>query len=182
MSRVRVFAFGSNLDWHQMRRRCPSAKPMTQAIFHDARLAFTGYSRGWGGGVATLVDAPGRVTIGMVYTITQEDLVVLDACEGHPRHYVRERCEVVAPGGRPFTAWSYFLERDYSVPSPRYVAAIRRGYDHWGFNRRLLRNAVRFTRRRYQADFERRFFAEDGAMVWEEDDANGGRGSLHVAS
>jgi len=58
------FAYGSNLDGAQMRRRCPSARLVGAAILDGYRLGFAGQSAAWGGGVATVVrDREGRVLL-----------------------------------------------------------------------------------------------------------------------
>lgn len=49
------FAYGSNLDGAQMRRRCPSARLVGAAILDGYRLGFAGQSAALGGGVATVV-------------------------------------------------------------------------------------------------------------------------------
>ena len=152
--RVKVFAFGSNLDFEQMKRRCPSVRTVGAAWLPHQRLVFVGYSRSWGGSVATVIEAPGEITQGTIYSITDNDLKTLDACEGHPRHYVRQRGIVVRYSDDAIIlgVWFYKLDsEDVGAPSVKYVAAIHRGYKRWGFNRKQLKNAIRFSRRRYEA-------------------------------
>ena len=48
------FAYGSNMEWKQMRERCPSAMFVCIAKLKDRRLAFTRKSKDRGCGVATL--------------------------------------------------------------------------------------------------------------------------------
>ncbi len=101
LSTHRYFAYGSNLDDGQMRPRCPSARLVGPAILDGYRLGFAGYSRSWGGGVATVVrDEEARVP-GLVWAITARDLERLDRFEGHPVAYARRPLWVeLEPGAR----------------------------------------------------------------------------------
>ena len=67
MSRSLCFAYGSNLDPWQFRRRCPGAQVVGRARLPDHRLAFTRYSRNRRGGVADIVPEPHATVLGVVY-------------------------------------------------------------------------------------------------------------------
>jgi gamma-glutamylcyclotransferase (GGCT)/AIG2-like uncharacterized protein YtfP len=77
-----VFAYGSNLDFDQMKSRCPSARMVYQATLPHHRLGFTRESKKRGCGVAGLIKAVGRVVWGVVYQLSTADLRALDAHEG----------------------------------------------------------------------------------------------------
>ena len=91
MRRTRYFAYGSNLDPGQMRRRCPTAVPIGPARLLGWRLVFGGHSRAWGGPVATLVRGAGDRVAGLLYELSRADLAELDRFEGHPLLYQRRR-------------------------------------------------------------------------------------------
>src|SRR5512138_3517065 len=78
---VPYFAYGSNLDFAQMKGRCPSASFVGKAILPDHRLVFPRGSRKMGG-VAGVAPAKGKEVWGVVYTITESDLSLLDDIEG----------------------------------------------------------------------------------------------------
>lgn len=151
-----VFAYGSNLHLDQMRRRCPSARKIALVALENHRLAFVGHSRGWGGAVATVLPADGKLVAGVVYKISLDDLRTLDACEGAPRVYEREPIMVRSlRTNKLIEADCYFLDRAFGAPSTDYVSTIRLGYTRWGFDGKWLDNAVRYSKRRSQ-----RFAAE----------------------
>jgi hypothetical protein len=50
-----TFAYGSNMDWNQMRERCPSSRFVGIAVLRDHKLAFTRKSLKRGCGVADLI-------------------------------------------------------------------------------------------------------------------------------
>ena len=77
------FAYGSNLDRDQMRRRCPGHTVVGLGELRDHRLTFPLTSHDWGGGVASVGVAHGSSVWGMVYDLTDEDLAALDRYEGY---------------------------------------------------------------------------------------------------
>lgn len=152
-----VFAYGSNLDWDQMKARCPSARVVGAAALIGFRLAFVGWSSRWRGAVATVIKSSGNLTAGMVYRISWPDLNRLDGFEGAPQHYTREPCHVRMLGTEDeIEVDTYVLDRDHGAPSKAYVETIRRGFKKWGFDPRWLSNAVRFSKRRADSAARRR--------------------------
>jgi len=134
------FAFGSNLNAQQMRQRCPSAQAIDTAWLPGEKLVFRSYSDRWGGGVASIVPGAGRLP-GIVWAISSDDLAHLDACEGHPHAYLRERVHVQGQDGSQVihSCWTYRLPGGaLNPPSQRYLAVIRNAYASWGFNNAAL--------------------------------------------
>lgn len=146
MRSATYFAFGSNLDARQMRARCPSAALLGPAVLPHHALVFGGYSRRWGGGVASVVRQRGRSVAGLLYAIGGEDLQRLDTFEGHPIVYERVPRLVTDDDGRRRRAQVYLLTPDFarpSVPSIEYLSVIARAYRRFGFDRRALAAALR---------------------------------------
>ncbi len=84
------FAYGSNLSRKQMSERCPDALPKFAATLPNYRLIFTGWSRKWNGGVASIKPSKGEKVMGGVYEITERCLRKLDGYEGYPTTYNRK--------------------------------------------------------------------------------------------
>lgn len=122
------FAFGSNLDTAQMRARCRHAVVERRAVLHGYRLAFTGYSVLRGGGVATVIEAEGDAVEGLLYRLTDADLVELDKYEGHPGFYRRVRVTVEDARGAQVSAWTYRLDRAERRPAVEYTRIIADAY------------------------------------------------------
>jgi len=76
------FAYGSNLDPVEMRRRCPGHRVVGLAALPDHRLGFPRFSADWRGGVASLALAHGEKVWGVVYELTESDQAALDVYEG----------------------------------------------------------------------------------------------------
>jgi gamma-glutamylcyclotransferase (GGCT)/AIG2-like uncharacterized protein YtfP len=149
-----VFAYGSNMRPEQMVARCPSAKVVEVARLMKHSLAFVGFSRGWGGAVATVVQEPHDSVDGLVYRVSERDLVLLDAYEGAPHVYAR--AAMVLRGSKmAYRAWVYQHARPVpGAPSYRYLAAIVEGRARVGLASEPVVEA-----------------AEAGALVSQEDEA-----------
>ncbi len=143
------FAYGSNLDGAQMRRRCPSARLVGSAILDGYRLGFAGQSAAWGGAVATVVrDRHGRVP-GLVWALSAEDLTHLDRCEGHPWAYRRRRLMVDTGEARRRRVYVYVKEdAAQALPTEAYLGVISRAYREHGFDERGLSVALRHEAQR----------------------------------
>lgn len=138
------FAYGSNLDVDQMANRCPGARLVGRAWLDGHRLAFAGTSRLWGGGVATVVEAPWRSVPGALYEAGSGDFEVLDAVEGHPWFYRRCGLDVRSEDGTVRAAVVYVLDASahgLALPSEPYLEAIKRGYEIHGFDSAPLADA-----------------------------------------
>ena len=72
------FAYASNLSKKQMLERCPNSKPLFRATLANHKLIFTGWSRKWRGGVATIRASRDDKVSGAVYEISDRCLNVLD--------------------------------------------------------------------------------------------------------
>jgi gamma-glutamylcyclotransferase (GGCT)/AIG2-like uncharacterized protein YtfP len=85
------FAYGSNMDYDQFKKRCPNSKYLGKGFLSDYKLAFTRYSRNWESAVADVLVSPGDIVWGLIYDMTEEDLTNLDKFEGHPTIYKRKQ-------------------------------------------------------------------------------------------
>jgi gamma-glutamylcyclotransferase (GGCT)/AIG2-like uncharacterized protein YtfP len=142
-----IFAYGSNLDAAQMRRRCPSAAFAGRAALRGYQLAFAGHSAAWGGAVATLLPARAGLVQGALYRLSLADRLLLDRYEGVPLVYQRVGVSLRDEHGRRRRAHVYVLTgRTPGAPSARYLAVITRAYARLGFDRRALYAALRNAR------------------------------------
>ena len=134
------FAYGSNLEPVQMKRRCPGSAPVGQAVLPDHRLGFPVRSDGdWLGGVASVEPSPGEAVHGVLYRITDEDLAELDLYEAVAEGMYRREMIGVWPVGdpNPQQAWTYIALPDPQGPSPpsrAYLDVILLGARHYGLS------------------------------------------------
>lgn len=130
----RYFAYGSNLNEPQLRRRCPGATLVTVGSLPEFRLGFTVRSTGWNAGAADVVECPGERVWGLVFDMTDQDLASLDRFEGYPDQYGRFMARIDTPQG-VLEGWVYTAasKQAFVPPSRRYVeimkeAALRHGF------------------------------------------------------
>jgi gamma-glutamylcyclotransferase len=136
------FAYGSNMDWNQMRDRCPSAQFVCVALLRDHRLEFTRYSVDRKCGVADAVAQEAAEMWGVVYQIPETEIARLDRRErfrpGSEREknaYVREERHVYRDGNeeQPLLVHIYFAnhEPDPPLPSAQYKQLIVGAAEYW---------------------------------------------------
>jgi gamma-glutamylcyclotransferase len=115
------FAYGSNMDFRELRTRCPSAQFVAVARLPHHRLSFTRYSPHWECGVANALPEEGETIWGVVYDIAEIDFGRLDKSEGFqpgrsesPPACLREQRLVDRNGHEadPILAWLYVAGRE----------------------------------------------------------------------
>jgi gamma-glutamylcyclotransferase (GGCT)/AIG2-like uncharacterized protein YtfP len=129
---VHYFAYGSNLNWPQMQRRCPSSRLVCVARLLNYQFAITRHSRLRGCGTANIFPADGKEVWGTVYDVGDADLIILDSFEDG---YRREILPVfaLADGKPPLNVLVYIaeIENDVPLPSAAYKHLILDGAKHW---------------------------------------------------
>lgn len=134
------FAYGSNMDWDQMKERCHSTRFVGVAVLRDHRLAFTRRSAQRNCGVADALPDVGAAVWGAVFEITEVDVARLDAAEGYRpgrerNSYRREERHVFVAGDdkQPLAVAVYFGERENTppLPSQEYKNLIVGGAKRW---------------------------------------------------
>jgi gamma-glutamylcyclotransferase len=131
---VYYFAYASDLNKKQMKERCPQAQPVSIVTLHHYKLAFSGWSRKWRGGVATIQPFRGERVLGAIYELSEEDMRRLDKYEDCPASYSRINIGVNDDFGGLIEAVTYARtgRADEAAPSRDYLAVIQQGYRDWG--------------------------------------------------
>jgi gamma-glutamylcyclotransferase (GGCT)/AIG2-like uncharacterized protein YtfP len=126
------FAYGSNMNWEQMQRRCPSAKFVCVARLKDYRFAIARHSRLRNCGTANIFVETGSEVWGIVYDVSEQELRILDDFEDG---YRRERMLVLAIGNSQSSVevLVYMAEKEDNVPLPssEYKQLVVAGAKHW---------------------------------------------------
>ena len=139
-------AYGSNLSVEQMAHRTPDAKIVGTAVLKGWQLFFRQY--------ATIRENPDYETPVLVWDISPQDEKNLDRYEGFPSFYFKKELKVeVTPlnGGkaRKLTAMVYIMSedcrRDAILPSEAYYGILDAGYEAFGFNKAILRQALAYS-------------------------------------
>jgi cation transport regulator ChaC len=123
------FAYGSNMDPSRMEDRGIAFHGREPARLPGYRLEFNKLSsRGPDQGFANIVPDCGAAVEGVLYTLSREDLALLDLYEGFPAHYGRMEVEVRPAGGRVIAALAYIARpeqvREGLKPSREYLGHL----------------------------------------------------------
>jgi gamma-glutamylcyclotransferase len=129
---VHYFAYGSNMNWPQMQRRCPSSRFVCVGRLAGYHFGITRHSRLRNCGTANVCPAPGQEVWGIVYDTSDADLLILDGFEDG---YRREILPVYPfeEGKPPLEALVYVAAVEENVPHPNteYRRLIVEGARHW---------------------------------------------------
>jgi gamma-glutamylcyclotransferase len=144
------FAYGSNLDWVQMKKRCPLAKFVCRAKLPAHRLAFTLKSGRRDCGVADVLPDQTKDVWGVVYELPDTELKNLDKKEGYrpgkryeQNQYTRADQYVWRDGdAEQLLLVALYLghpELDPPLPSDDYKSLIVHGAKHWNLPAEYIR-------------------------------------------
>jgi len=124
------FAYASNLSKKQMQTRCPDSKPMFIAVLPNYRLVFTGWSRTYHGGLATIKPFRGEKVRGAIYEVTDACMRKLDKWE---TGYSRFKVTVFDEDNQAVQAVTYIKsgQLEETMPSKEYGEIMHQGYRDW---------------------------------------------------
>jgi gamma-glutamylcyclotransferase len=126
------FAYGSNMNWQQMKRRCPSSRFVCVARLPGYRFAIARHSQLRNCGTANILVEHESEVWGIVYDLNDVDLRRLDGFEDG---YRREKVHVYAigDGNHPLEAVVYIAPREDEAPLPNreYKRLIVQGAKYW---------------------------------------------------
>jgi gamma-glutamylcyclotransferase len=125
------FAYGGNLSKKQMKERCPDSKPLFVAVLPNFKLVFTGWSRQWRGGIASIKASRGDKVRGAVYEVSDVCLRQLDRYEAG---YRRMNITVFDEDNEAHQVMTYIRQGqlEETMPSREYGAVLKQGYRDWG--------------------------------------------------
>jgi gamma-glutamylcyclotransferase (GGCT)/AIG2-like uncharacterized protein YtfP len=121
------FAYGSNLNKTQMKKRCQTSKLIDVGYLKDYKLVFSYYSSTWNGGVADIIPENGTIVWGLIYTLTEQDLTRLDKYEGYPDIYTRFHTSIRTIKDTILNAWVYTVikKTSFMPPTKGYLENIK---------------------------------------------------------
>ena len=147
-------AYGSNLSVRQMAARCPEARVAGKAVLPDWKLVFRLH--------ATIEPEKGSAVPVLIWEISDRDEQHLDAYEGWPSYYIKQDLEVTMTDlrrkhPRKVTAMVYIMTEGHNVRRPMkgYVDVLVEGYERFGFDKEILRNALLDAKDAMERDVER---------------------------
>ena len=134
------FGYGSNLDFQDWSDWCSEVDAAPHGLVEHQRAFLPGYNISYShysikreGGAANLYDNTHGLcgTYGVLFTVDEDCLKLLDKKEGHPRHYRRMDVVVVAESGEYIEAITYISSKydgdSYFLPKDDYHRLIHTG-------------------------------------------------------
>jgi gamma-glutamylcyclotransferase len=126
------FAYGSNMNWPQMQRRCPSSRFVCIARLPGYRFAIARHSRLRDCGTANIFPEPESTVWGIVYEVSASDMLIMDGFEdGYRRH----KLPVFSPEPTQsvLEVIIYIAPKEIGVPQPNaeYKRLMLEGARHW---------------------------------------------------
>ena len=127
------FAYGSNLNRKQMKRRCKDSRYIKCHTLKNYKLSFRGNSYGGGvldGGVADIEKKRNQEVLGAIYNISKSDEKKLDIYEDFPKLYIKKYFKFF---GKKVMFYYMPKKTKYVLPSKRYLNIIKQGYRDCGY-------------------------------------------------
>ena len=154
MSKRLYVAYGSNLNFEQMKHRCPTAKLYDTGIIEGYELQFKGEPTC---AFATIAPKENASVPVAVWEIQPRDEMALDRYEGYPSHYFKQNGPVQL-GGEEVSAMVYImnLKRQFGMPSPHYYQTVLEGYHDCGLDTDVLDQAVKDSAQNFYKSYSRR--------------------------
>jgi len=127
------FAYAADLDRKLMESQCPGCKARFSANLPNYKLIFSGWSKQWNGGMASIKTYRGDHVSGAVYEVTDAHIRKLDNLYGYPSLFDRIKVTVWDDTGKSTEAFTYIKKQqgDESKPSPELMSRIKQGYRDW---------------------------------------------------
>lgn len=142
MNKRLYVAYGSNLNFQQMKYRCQTARLYGTGIIKNYELQFKGYPNS---AFATIAPKEGAFVPTAVWEIQTKDELALDRYEGYPSHYFKQTIPVQLADGREISAMVYIMnpQMDFGLPSPHYYQTVHEGYNDCGLDMDILNQALK---------------------------------------
>jgi gamma-glutamylcyclotransferase (GGCT)/AIG2-like uncharacterized protein YtfP len=135
---MKYFAYGMNTNLTQMAARCPGAVCLGPAWIDNYALVFRHFAD-----IEPEVDS---YCDGVLWEITDDNLVALDALEGYPYHYTRFSVVVNTDYGSDTALVYQMVDQSFEQPpSNHYFNTVYEGYEQNSVDTHQLIETVEMT-------------------------------------
>ena len=129
------FAYGSNLNHFQMKRRCKDSRFLKKIVLKDYRLTFRSKYR-----VADIEFKKNSSVPGGLFEISKSDEKKLDIYEDFPNLYKKI---YFTYNRKKIMTYSMTKKTKFTYPTDRYLNVIKRGYKDCKLNETFLIKALK---------------------------------------
>ncbi len=149
-----IFAYGSNLNTEDLERYTRERslafvhpQKLCNAYAKDWRTTWTAFSKVRNSGVLNLMHKDNSEVWGTIFNLTDDELVILDRKEGHPKHYRRIPIIVYDANGYEYSVETYVKdcnkEEEFFYPSSNYLTIVIEGMREQGLPEKYIASFIR---------------------------------------
>ena len=128
------FAYGSNLNHFQMKRRCKDSIFLKKVNLKDFRLTFRSKYR-----AADIEPKKNSIVPGGLFEISKSDEKKLDVYEDFPILYKKHYFHYY---GKRVMTYTMVRKSKFTFPTERYLNIVKRGYKDCGLNNKYLQKGL----------------------------------------
>ena len=129
------FAYGSNLNHFQMKRRCKDSTYIKKINLKDFRLTFRSKYR-----AADIEPKQNSIVPGGMFEISRSDEKKLDVYEDYPTLY---RKYYFSYYGKKIMTYTMVKKTPFKFPTERYLNIVKKGYDDCSLDHKYLSKALK---------------------------------------
>ncbi len=129
------FAYGSNLNIFQMKRRCKDSKFLKKIKLKDFRLTFRSKYR-----AADIEHKKNSIVPGALFEISKSDERKLDIYEDYPILYKKIYFTYY---GKKIMTYTMSKKTSFRYPTERYLNVVKRGYKDCKLDKKFLIKALK---------------------------------------
>ena len=130
------FAYGSNLNLTQMKKRCKDNVFIKKIKLKDFRLTFRSKYR-----AADIEKKKNSVVPGALFEISKSDEKKLDVYEDYPILYKKYYFTYY---GKKVMTYTMKKKSQFMFPTERYLNTVKRGYRDCNLNKKYLNKALKY--------------------------------------
>ena len=128
------FAYGSNLNHFQMKRRCKDSIFLKKYELKNYKLNFRSTYR-----AADIEENKNSIVLGALYEISKSDEKKLDIYEDYPILYKKFYFSYY---GKQVMTYNMVKKTSFKFPTERYLNIVKSGYKDWKKKKKYLMNAL----------------------------------------
>jgi gamma-glutamylcyclotransferase (GGCT)/AIG2-like uncharacterized protein YtfP len=129
------FAYGSNLNHFQMKRRCKDSFFLKKINLKDFKLTFRSKYR-----AADIEPKKKSIVPGGLFEISKSDEKKLDVYEDYPALYKKY---YFAYYGKKVMTYTMTKKTLFAYPTERYLNVVKRGYKDCGLDKKYLNQGLK---------------------------------------
>jgi len=129
------FAYGSNLNFIQMKRRCKDSIYLKKINLSNFKLTFRSKYR-----AADIEAKKNSIVPGALFEISKSDEKKLDVYEDYPTLYKKYYFTYY---GKKVMTYTMTKKTSFTYPTTRYLNVVKRGYNDCKLDNRILKIALK---------------------------------------